>query len=556
MRVIIFLVSLLFSHLAISNEVKIEVNPTKPVMGEVFQVFFRIYTDFDGEPQINFTPVKVEVVGKANQGVTTRTIYSNGQLTTTREITVVYELSAGDTGFAGLRDIKIELGNKNIRHPAVNFNVLKEPEQLGDVFLMADVPKKSLFLGEGIVVRYYLYSKVPVSNLDVKKYPKLNGFLKRFLQEPERSERVSVDGQIYLRNQIYAAKLFAEKVGELKVDPMYMAATILVTRGGDPFGSMGFGREMKSKSLSSELIKVEVKPLPEAGKPANFTGLVGKHDFDLQLNQTRLIVNEPLELKLTVTGSGALENLEAPTILNNPAFEEFETNGDLKIMDASLATKVFDYTFLAKSELDLPESQVILSYFDPDSMRYVPVELKLPQIAIAGGGQPSPVVPNKSIPSAKKLEIPEATVPKSVPEPVLTSQTNNWLKWVPFLNMGLALIAIVLALGFGFKGFQLPSFSKNHIPSSFKRGQFQLSEFATWLNPLILKTGKSPTNLIKDSDLSQESKTYFIDLLSTNDYKDYAPSKTNMNFKYRSECFKELDNYIQSQTHEDHSSIT
>jgi hypothetical protein len=69
--------------------------------------------------------------------------------------------------------------------------------------------------------------------------------------------------------------------------------------------------------------------------------------------------------------------------------------------------------------------------------------------------------------------------------------------------------------------------------------------------PLISKTGKSPLSLIRDSELSQESKSYFIDLLNSNDYKDYSHSKGQFKFVFKSNSFKELDKYIQSVKNED-----
>lgn len=559
MKVLLTLLVLIVTSWAFANEVKVEINPPKPVAGQVYQAFFRIFTEFEGDPVINFSAFKTEVVGKANQGVTTRTIYNNGKLTTSRETTIVYELSSSDPGLAGLRDITITLGTSTIRHPSISYNVLKEAEELGDVFLMADVPKKSIFLGEGIVVRYYLYSRVPVNNLDIKKYPKLNGFLKRFLQEPDRSERVNVDGSVYLRTQIYAAKMFPEKVGELKIDPMYLTATVMLSRNGDPFGNMGFGREMKTKSLSSENIKVEVKPLPETGKPSNFTGLVGRHEFDLQVNQSRLIVNEPLEIKLTISGGGALENLEAPAILNNPALEEFETNGDLKIMNADMATKVFDYTFLAKAPITLPATSITLSYFDPDSMNYVPVQLPFTQLIVASGGQSAPSERKSKEDSQEQDKAPAPKVaesPKNLTSPIFDVKGILWRSWLPYLNFFLAGLAVVFAGGIVFKKVGLPDFSSNRIPANFKKGNFTLPEFMKWVNPLILQTGKSPVGLIKESDLSKDGKAYFIDLLSSVDYKDYSVEHRAFNFVYRSDYFKELDKYIRSVTNEDTSKLT
>ena len=536
--------------MALADEVKIELNPPKPIAGEMFQAIFRIFTNEDVEPVIDFSPYKVEVVGKNNYGIKTSTTFMNGKFSTSREITIVYELAASQTGVAGLRDINIQIGTKTLRHPSLTFTVLKEPEVAADVFVMAEVPKKTIFLGEGIVVRYFLYSKVQVSNLDIKKYPKLNNFLKRFLQEPDRAERVSVDGQLYIRTQIYGAKIFPEKIGELKVDPIHVSATVLTSRGGDPFGTFGFGRESRVKAVSSESIKVEVQPLPEDSKDGNFTGLVGKHDFDLQINSSRLIVNEPLEVKLTVIGGGALENMEAPTIFKNENLEEFESNGDLKIMDANQATKVFDYTFLPKANMNIPPSTLTLTYFDPDSMKYVPIRLSITELTVAGEGQKNKnEIKKDDTEEAKSLiSIPE--IPTSLAGPILEG-AKSWKSYLGYLNLGLSILALIIALGVIIKKEKIPAFSSHTIPADFKRGKFILSEFTRWITPLISKTGKSPSAVIKDSNLSQETKSYFIDLLNSNDNKDYSHTKGQLNFVYQSHSFKELDKYIKSVKNED-----
>lgn len=551
---------MMFASLAFADEVKIEINPPKPVMGEVFQAYFRIFTDSSEEPSVNFSPNSLEVVGKSNQGISTRSIYANGKLTVTREITVVYDLVAARAGTASMRDIVIQMGGKTVRHPTVNVNVLKEAEEIPSVFVMADVPKKSIFLGEGVTVRYYLYSKVPVSNLDVKKYPKLNSFLKRFLQEPDRSERVSVDGQLYLRNQIYAAKLFAEKVGKLKIDPLYLSATYAETRGGgnDPFSNFGFSREMKTRQINSESVDIEVKPLPENGKPANFTGLVGKHEFNIQFGQSKLIVNEPLEVKLTISGGGALENLEAPVVVSNPGLEEFESNGDLKIMDAENATKTFDYTFLAKENLKVPAKSVTLSYFDPDAMRYVPVQLNVPEIVVAGGQAGAAPKKEEKAPVEEKRndQVLQQKVQAKVQEiaaPLLSTQ-KSWREWLPYLNLALAGLALVFAVGWVIKKDSLPQFhGSTQIPKSLKGASFNYSAFSKWISPLVQQTGKSPQAIIKESPLKAETKSYFIDILNSNDSQSYSTRKEQRAYSYKAGHFKELGRYIESAGHENTS---
>ena len=545
MKYLMLLLTLLLTTMAFADEMKVEVNPPRPVMGEVFQVYFRIFTDSDEEPVVNFSPAGLEVVGKSNQGVSTRTIYANGKLTVTREITLVYDLVAGKPGLNSLRDINVQLGNKTLRHQSLNLNVLKEPEVMADVFVMADVTKKELYVGEGVVVRYYLYSKVPVSNLDIKKYPKLDNFLKRFLQEPERTERVSVDGQLYMRTQIYAAKLFPEKVGEFKIDALHLSATYPTSRPNDPFGAFGLSRDYKTRTMNSEVIKLLVKPLPEP-VPTHFTGLVGTHQFELSVGQNKLIVNEPLEVKLTVTGNGALENLEAPELIKHSGLEEFESNGDLKITDAEQATKVFDYTFLAKENLQIPAKTVTLSYFDPNSGRYVPTQMNFPEIVVAGtvaGKKESKKPDTKDSPKSER-SLPERA--RELAGPISIDQWQ-WKTWLPFINLSLGGIAL-LVVAFGL--FRNKSFSgihfKNDVPRELKSAPFKFNEFVKWMAPVIQQTGKSPIMIIRESTLPEESKRYFIDLLSANDYKDYSARKSEMQFNYQSGHFKELGRYIES----------
>lgn len=551
MKAIFTLMALIFLGSAFADELKVDIDPPRPVVGETFQAHFRISTDSSDEPNITFNPAGLEVIGRSNQGISTRTIYANGRLTVTREVSIVYDLVASKAGTAFLRDIKVQFGDKNLRHPVVSVEVLKEPQEVPDVFLMADVPKKSLYVGEGVTVRYYLYSRVPVNNIDIKKYPKLNGFLKRFLQEADRSERVSVDGQLYMRTHIYAAKLFPEKLGELKVDSLQLSATYPQIRPGDPFGAFGMGRNFRTRAISSESVKVQVLPLPQP-VPANFSGLVGRHDIQLQFGQTKLIVNEPLEIKLTVSGGGALENLEAPVILkNNAAFEEFESNGDLKIANADEATKTFDYTFLARENIKMEASKLTLTYFDPNQDKYVPIVLQIPEIEVAGGGKITSLPREKEKQSDQRVkgEKSELEGKKNKDEmagPVLVSG-NDIKSWIPFVNASLAAASIFIALGWIIRkeSFTLVRAGKG-VPAQFRKGNFSMGEFTRWLSPIIQKTGKSPTAIIKDSPLDEQTKAYFIDLLRANDYKDYSASKSKLEFNYHPGHFKKLDRYIES----------
>jgi hypothetical protein len=95
--------------------------------------------------------------------------------------------------------------------------------------------------------------------------------------------------------------------------------------------------------------------------------------------------------------------------------------------------------------------------------------------------------------------------------------------------------------------------TKNTIPSTFSKGYFSIGDFTRWLEPLILKTGKSPSHIIRDSKLSDESKKYFLDLLDAYGAKEFSYVKDSFHFVYNPKLFKELDHYLKSEKYENHT---
>jgi hypothetical protein len=372
---------------AYANEVEIIVNPKEPVAGESFNVTFKVSTKKGTDPLISFDPKGVEVLGREESGVSTRTTYINGKLSVERSISITYEMLAQRAGSSFLRNILVEIDGEKIKHRTVSIRTLSRARRAKDIMAIAIVDKESAFVGEAILVRYYLYSKTSVSSADVKKFPKLNKFLKRFHQERLRPERVQVGNDIYKRSVIYTAQLFGEKPGIYKIDPISLSVNYMMRQGGGAFGGFGFGRTMK-KSVSSKAINIEIKKLPIDGVPADFTGLVGKHSFELSLNKNKFLVNEPIEMKLRVKGEGALELYATPKILESTKLEEFESTNDFQVSPDFTAQKEFNITYLGREKFTSEAQKLSFSYFDPESLTYKTTSLDLGQIDVVGSGQP------------------------------------------------------------------------------------------------------------------------------------------------------------------------
>src|SRR5690606_7588045 len=185
------------------------------------------------------------------------------------------------------------------------------------------------------------------------------------------------------RKLIYKAKLYPEKVGKLRVDPFKLRVQYYGGRQS-VFGAFGLN-SVKTTSVSSPSLEINVKPLPAENVPADFTGLVGKHQFKLSLAKNKFLVNEAMEVKLEIEGEGALEKYDGPTIFTHPNIEAFDSRSEVLVNQNGPSRKIIEYTYLARGPLSLKPSVLTLSYFNPETKTYQSATLDVPAITVLGG---------------------------------------------------------------------------------------------------------------------------------------------------------------------------
>lgn len=443
MKSLIFLLSLFLSGYALADDIQIEVSPKEPLVDEVFKITFTIESEDAQDPQISFNPINMEILSQSPQSLSTRSTFMNGKLTVERKISVTYDAVAKNAGSAYLNRISVDYNGKTKKLSSKRISILKTRRTPKKVFLQVETDKDEYFVGESILARYYLYSIYPLSSFDIKKFPKLNKFLKRFHQESTRAERVELNGTLYEKRVIYTAQLYANSPGELNLDSMTASAQY-AQRRQDPFGGFGLGlgfREMKSQTLRSKNKKIKIMQLPINGKPDGFSGLVGKHSFDFSLNKKKFLVNEPIEIKLSIKGPGSLEVIEAPKIFTEYDLEEFESNADLKINKDFTAVKDYEITYLGRSSLTTKPKNLSLSYFDPVSLTYKEEVIPIAKVEILGGAV-SQVKKKKSISNNE-----ESVKTQESMSLFYYKLKNTYVLNVVYINI-ILLVVVLLIIGF------------------------------------------------------------------------------------------------------------
>lgn len=537
----------LLAKLAFAGQLKVEVIPENPIFGESFEVKFIIHTESSEEPDIQFDPIGLRVENRSNTATSTRISYINGNSTVEKTMSISYEMSPLTIGGAFLRKIKVKAGDEILTHPTLKIDVLKEPRAAKKVFVQVEIDKPSVYVGESFMARYYLYNltNVSISNAEISKFPKLDKFLKRFHQENYAPEKVRVDGKIYIRRIMYTAQLFANKAGKFAVDPIVLRVRHSDSANLFGFGSIGFSNgRSRNSTISSKIVKMEVMDLPANGMDSYFTGLVGKHKFSLKANKNKFIVNEPIELQLTVEGEGALELYEAPTILKDPALEEFDKTSDFQIKKDFTSIKKINYTYLGREGLKLPEQKIKLSYFDPEKKQYITQELDLNEISIAGTGGQVVSSKDKKLNDEKNVCTSEEASSKntSVATPFEFKPLQKSINTFLYFSKELFWIFLLLTLfTFAYLIYQLVS---GRGPKSFTLLETIFREGVSYqyLHRLLSEydSSKTMTQIVDELDVSEQCQNYFTSLINTMN-KIFAEDKTDHKIVVNKKFFKELN---------------
>ena len=264
-----------------------------------------------------------------------------------------------------------------------------DPEVSGkDLFLKVVPSKKSVYVGEQVVLTYKLYTKVPVSSLSVEKMPSYAGFWTKDISDNNggalRQSSEYINGVEYTVAEIQKMVIVPQRSGSLTLDPMTIECIAQIRtesnrRSNDPFdvffNDPFFNRNIKNvnKQLSSSSLTINVQNLPVADKPDSFAGAVGNYSFKSEIDKTELRTNDAFTLTYTVSGQGNVELLQMPTPVLPPDFEVYDPKITTSVdhnAQGLTGTKKAEYLVIPRraGSFNIPAAE--FSYFNPANGSY------------------------------------------------------------------------------------------------------------------------------------------------------------------------------------------
>ena len=268
-----------------------------------------------------------------------------------------------------------------------------------DLFIVTEVGKTRVYQNEPIEVSYRLFTRVNVTSFTLVDLGESEGFWVEEVpgpQNPEVEQRVR-GGQPYTTAVVRRVVLFPAGSGTKTIEPLSVEVSVQVRRQArsifDDFfgGGSLFGSQVPAVIVSNP-VEVEVLPLPVAGRPQSFTGLVGRLNVSASIDRSSVETNDAVTLELIVEGEGNLRGLAAPIIDFPGDFEVFPPEVTETIDRAGSrirGSRAYTYVLIPRSPGEKSIPPVEMSYFDAESGLYAtsasePLRLEVTGDAIIG----------------------------------------------------------------------------------------------------------------------------------------------------------------------------
>lgn len=373
--------------------------------GEQFEVDFTVQGNGDNFNPPDFSNFQVLSGPNMSQSMTSvngSTTYTTGYsyiLSATKEGTFIIGPASINVNMRGLKSnpltIKVVKGQPvqqqaqqaQAQQQQVTGATVGNSQSIAkSLFIRAEVDKTRVYQGEQLTVNYKLYTRVAILGSGLDKAPDLNGFWNQDVMKNGQAVQWKVEdykGQRFNVATIKQTILFPEHAGDLTIDPISLTLSVRLQQPGSGdifdqvFGGGGF-KDINYK-VSSPPVIIHAMPLPEAGKPADFSGAVGSFSVESNVDKKELKANETFNYNLKITGTGNLALINAPNI-NPPAdFEKYDpkTTDNIAVNPGGVSgSREFTYLLIPRHQGDFTLNPPGFSYFNPATRRYVTLPAK------------------------------------------------------------------------------------------------------------------------------------------------------------------------------------
>jgi tetratricopeptide (TPR) repeat protein len=247
--------------------------------------------------------------------------------------------------------------------------------------------------------------------------PELRSMLAYDLSAPRSfvSKRV-IDGRHY-EVHVFQRALFPLTAGRYEIPAARLNYSL-------PLSASFFSRE-ESHQLKSETIPLVVVDPPEAGRPSDYNGAVGRLSLEAHVDSGAAKVGDPLVLTVRVTGDGNVSFFPRPAVRVPwgqlvPAEERVQLDSSATVVRGA---KEFDWVITPARSGEVEVPQIRYPYFNPYSERYELAVTTPQRVSVAPGS----LVAQDAAPDSARPVLPLRRVMLASPRGPLSDSRGFWI---------------------------------------------------------------------------------------------------------------------------------
>ncbi len=386
--------------------------PSQVAVGQQFRLSYTVNTQDVSGFRAGQVPDAFEVLMGPSTSQQSSYQVVNGKVSQSSSITYTFILSATKNGTFTIPPATIQAGGKQISSGSVKIVVSgqaqgnagggrrqQQPQMRdagtaisgSDLFIRVSANKKRVVEQEPILLTYKVYALVDLTQLE-GKMPDLKGFHTQEVPLPQQKSfsMEQFNGRPYRTVTWSQYVMFPQITGKLEIPSItFNGIVVQRNRNIDPFEAFfngGSGYIEVKKKIQAPSVEIQVDPLPT--RPTGFSGGVGKFNISATIDKTELKANEPLNMRVVVSGVGNLKLIKEP-VVNFP--KDFDTY-DAKLTDKTKLTikglegsMVYDFLAVPRHQGDFEIPAVEFIYYDTDSKRYKTAKTEAFQIHVEKG---------------------------------------------------------------------------------------------------------------------------------------------------------------------------
>ena len=394
--------------------------PSRVAVGEQFRLTYTVNTQNVSEFRAGNIPDEFEVLIGPNRSMQSSYQMINGHTSQSSSITYTYIVAATKGGSFTIPAAHVIVDGKKIASNSLTIKVSgtansgsssrsnsyddgEDVREVGsrisgsDLFIKVSANKKRVFEQEPILLTYKVYTLVQLTQLR-GDMPDLKSFYTQEVDLPQQKSFSieTVNGRPYRTCTWSQYVMFPQTTGKLQIPSItFEGIVVQQNRNVDPFEAFfngGSGYVEVKKKIVAPGIDIQVDPLPQ--RPAAFSGGVGRFNISGQMDKTETKANDPIKIRVIVSGTGNLKLIKQPVITLPADFDKYEpkVTEQTKLTAAGIeGSKIYDFLIVPRHQGKYDIPPVEFTYFDTNSKSYQTVKTEGFHLDVAKGSGSSSV---------------------------------------------------------------------------------------------------------------------------------------------------------------------